>query len=240
MPRIIRRFVRGILFLLLLVLVVIGGALIWIDEIARRGLEDGGEHALGVQTRAKRLDVGIFAGTLTIDELNIANPEGFNTPHLLKFSSCSSDLHVPSLFSDTIDLTHFEVAGLDVNIEQGLLKNNVMLVVKHLRARAGSLEKSESPGKNVRLDRIVIRDTTVHFELPGLPTLSEDLTVNVDEIIIEDLDIGDAGLPVAELMQRVVPKILLASLEASRDKLPPDMRPMADAIRQAVEILSGI
>ena len=65
--------------------VLLGALALWLyaDALAKAGIEHGTAYALGVPATVHDVDLGLLAGTLRVDRLTVANPEGFKTPHLV-------------------------------------------------------------------------------------------------------------------------------------------------------------
>ena len=78
-----RKLLRLVLLLVVLVAVAVGVALYYVDSLAGTGIERGATYALGVPATVHEADVGLLGGTLRVDRLTVANPEGFKTPHLV-------------------------------------------------------------------------------------------------------------------------------------------------------------
>ena len=238
-----------IVLLLVLVAVVAAAALFWIDSLAARGIEKGGRYALGVETKAKGVDLSLLYGKLTMDELNIGNPAGdFETPHLMKFGRFDVDVKTRTIFSDTIELDHFTIADLDINIEESLTGGNASAVVRHVKEIADGRKPSDGDqpepsdeegagGKKVRVDRVEIGNVTVRFKVSLIGGLGRDETFQLGMIELTDVATDGSGVPVEELIRRIVPRILIAVLDKSGDKLPGDMRAATEILRKVLEAL---
>ncbi|HUU23207.1 MAG TPA: hypothetical protein VM389_11800, partial [Phycisphaerae bacterium] len=186
--------VRGIVVLLVLVIVLGIVGYILLDVIAKKGVEEGGTYALGVQTRLNSLSLSPFSGTLAMDGLNVANPAGYKSPHLMHSGTFDLEVVPSSILDDTIQVRKFELNGLSLNVEQkGLGKSNISEVLDNLK-RLGGEEKpdekkpEEEKGKKVKVDRIVIRNVSATFHLPAINPLS----VKVPEIKLENITSDNA------------------------------------------------
>lgn len=247
MARVVRKLLKLVVILLALVVIVAAAALFWIDTLAERGIEEGGKYALGVETDAEGVNLSLIYGKLTMNDLTIANPEGeFETPNLMKFGQFSMDLKTSSIFSDVIELEHFKIAELDINIEERLLGGgNARYVIQHVSDLGKGSEPSDDDddetstddrGKHVRVDHIVIGSTTVRYNV-SLPIGKRDETIELGEIVLTNVATDGTGVPIEELIRRIVPKILLEVLDQSGDKLPADMRTAMAVLRKVLEAL---
>ena len=71
----------GLGLLVLIVLLVLLGWLM-IDSLAEKAVETGAGYALGVETRVDSMNVSLLAGSVTMKDMTVANPEGFDSEHL--------------------------------------------------------------------------------------------------------------------------------------------------------------
>ena len=226
-----RKLLRIVLVLVLLVLVAAGVAWYYIDSLARTGIERGATYALGVPTTVHKADVGLLSGTLRVDRLTVANPEGFKTPHLASVKRLDLGIATGTLLEETILVSRFELDGVDLHIEQKVGKSNVSTVLDEIKKRAGEGEPAEPKpdegeqaapgGKKIKADRIVIRNVTAHLQVLPLGGKISTLDVEVPEIVLENVSSDNAeGLAVAELTRRILPAILTAVIKKGRGKLP--------------------
>ena len=221
-----RKFLRLVVVLVLLVLVAGGVLWYYIDAIAKTGVEQGATYALGVPTTLGSADVGLLGGTLRLNDLTVANPAGFKTPHLLAVRQFDLAVVTNTLMQDTIQINRFELDGVDLHIEQKAGATNMDRVLEHIKTKAGGGEpgepdEAESGGKKVVVDRIVVRNVTAHVQVLPIGGDATTLDVEVPEIILEDVASDDAqGVAVAELTRRLLPAILTAVITKGRGTIP--------------------
>jgi len=220
-----RKLLRLAVLLAILVVVVVAVGWYYIDALAKAGVERGATYALGVPTTVNGVKVGLLGGTVRIDGLNVANPEGFTTPHLMRAGRFDLAVRAGSLFSDTIEVNRFELTDLDLHIEQKLGSSNISTVLDNIKAKAGKPapegEKAEAAGKKVKADRIVVRNVSAHIQLLPVGGQASTLDVEVPEIILENVTSDEAdGVAVAELTRRLIPAILTAVIGKARDVAP--------------------
>ena len=114
-----KTILKVVLVVVLLLIIVVATLPLWISPAARKAVETGGTNAMGVKTTLAELDIGLFSGTCDLAGLNIANPEGFKTPHFMDLGSGAVALDLQTLNSDIVEIPKFELAGRDLNLEQG-------------------------------------------------------------------------------------------------------------------------
>lgn len=220
--KLVRRIVIGVV---VLVVVAVAGVWLRIDSLAKRAVERGGEFALGVPTTVDTLTLSLVGGSLRMDRLNIANPTGFGSNHLMRSGRFEMAVRPGSVLSDTIEIPMFELNGLDLNIEAKGLKTNIAAVLEHVRKLGGSGEAGQPApqqqtrgGKKVRVNRVVIRDVVAHVVLPG----GRPLTVKVPTIELNNVS-SDKPIDVAELIGRLMPAIVAAVLEQGKEIIPAEL-----------------
>ena len=213
----------AIILVIVLVIVLVG--LIMIDSIAKAGLEKGARYALGVDTRVDKVGLSLLRGRLSIDGLNLSNPEGFSAAHLMRSGRFDLELKPSSAFSDTIVLNRFELDGLDINIEQKVGQSNISKVADNLRKfdtkEKQKGEATKTKGKKVKVDKIRITNVVAHFYL--LPQLSPagPITVKIPEIELSNVSSDQAeGVVVAQLFSRIVPAVLASVVQGAKGIVP--------------------
>jgi len=238
--------------LVVLVVVIIAAVLIawWqIDRIVKAGVERGGTYALQVDTTVDTVSLSLLGGTLMMDGLQVANPEGYKTPYMIRSGRFDLAVDTGSVMGDTVQVNKFEIDGLDIYIEQKLGGSNVKAVMKNLERFEGSggepPEEGKAPepapgkGKNVQVDRIVIRNVVAHVQLLPVAGKASTVTVEVPEIVLEGVTSDNAaGVAVPELVARVVPAILMAVVKKGGDVLPGDFaKDLSGSIVQTADAL---
>ena len=79
------KWIVGAFVVVVVVLVVV--VFLWIDHLAKMGIEKGSTYALGVDTTVDSVDIGILAGRSELSGLTVSNPKGFQTSHFLSLGN---------------------------------------------------------------------------------------------------------------------------------------------------------
>jgi len=214
-----KKIILGIVLLLVIVLVAIWAM---IDGIAKVSVQGGGKYALGVDTRVDDISVSLLKGQVTMDTLNIANPEGYKTDHLMKSGHFEVSLETGSLFTGTVVLPELTLDGLDINIEQKQLgKTNVSEVMDHAK-RLSSDDEKKKGGKKVKIDTVVIKNVVAHVQIVPM---GGTVTVKVPTLELKNVTPEDSkGIIVGELLQRLFAAVLASVLENGKDVIPAGLR----------------
>jgi hypothetical protein len=128
--RLVRKIVIGVVVLLVVVVV---GAWVMIDSLAKHAVQQGGEYALGVPTTVDTLTLSLLGGSLRMDTLNVANPAGYKGAHLMRTGKFNLAVDTGSVFGDTVRIPTLELDGLDLIIEPKGLKNNVEEILDNVK-----------------------------------------------------------------------------------------------------------
>ena len=195
---------------LVIVLIVVVGVIFWqINSLAKAAIEKGGTYALGVPTAIEDIDISLFGGSVAVDVLNIANPQGFESPHLLQNRHFGLEIEGGSVFSDTIKVPLIELDGLDVYLEKNKDgQNNFSAILENLeKFKSGESEQAEEQeeGKKFIVDKIALTNITAHVDMPVLGMQ----TFKIDRIELNDVTKDNAkGVAMEELAARIMPAIM--------------------------------
>ena len=230
----------GILIVIALLLAV---AWLSIDYLAKAGIEAGGTYALGVKTTVDSVSLGLLSGQARVNDLAIANPEGFKTPHLMKAGRIEVGVNTGSLLGDTIQVDKFEIDGLDLNLEQKVGATNISALLDNIKKAGGgqqapaSKDAKESGGRKVKVDQIRITNVVAHVQVLPIGGGATTLELKIPEIILKDVTQDNAaGVAVPELMRRLVPAILAAVVEKCKGAIPDaDLKQFGSGLGKVVE-----
>ncbi|MBN2583161.1 MAG: hypothetical protein JXL80_08835 [Planctomycetes bacterium] len=223
-----KKLVRLLVAVVVVLAVAVGLAWYFVDSLAKKGIEKGATYALQVQTTVDKVSLSLLNGSMTMDGLTVANPEGYETAHLIKSGRFDLQVDPGTLLSKTVHVTKFTLDGLDMNIEQkGLGKSNVSQIMENLKRFESPDAKpkdSEPSGKKVAVDEIVIENVVAHVQLLPIGGKASTVKVEVPKIVLNDVTSDNAqGVAISELTARLLPAILNAVLEKGGDIIPGDL-----------------
>ena len=224
--------------LIVLVIVAVLVVYLMIDGLAKVAVEEGATYALDVDTSLDSAHVGLLTGSCSLSGLNVANPEGYQTPRLMNVGDIRLDVVPKSLLSDTVQVRRFEIDAVEIYVEQKGVKSNVAVILDNLKRLAKEDEEApEQEGKRFLIDRILI--TNVQAKLKLLPIGGEDRTfdVAIPRIEVENVTSDNAkGVAISQIVTKVVPAILLAVVKEAGDLLPAGL---ADGLKSGLGDLAG-
>jgi uncharacterized protein involved in outer membrane biogenesis len=224
-----KRIKRLVMAVVAVVILVVVGAVIWTDQLAKAGVEAGGTFAFGVPTKLDSASIGILTGRSKLSRLGIANPDGFETPHLLHLDDAVVAVSLGSLTSDTIEIPEFSLTGIDVNLERKGGSANFSKVLDNL-GRFESSRKEPQPqqtdgdGKKFIIREILIKDIKVNMALLPIGGAATRMTVPIEELRLKDVGSGTAGGAVlGQVAGTVLKAIILAAVEKGGAAIPSEL-----------------
>lgn len=236
---------------IVVVLVIVGaGAMIFIDSIARRGIEQGSSYALAVPTSLQSADVGIFSGTFDMDGLTISNPQGFDAPHFLRLGEGGVQVSLNSLRSDLVNLPTLRLSDLDIHVQQVGGRSNIGAILENLKrfesseqpgAQEPSGDQTPAGGKRFIVEELRIENVRVHVD--SAPLGGEGLKVDLDVPPIVMKGIGSdtgKGVLLGELADIVVKALVGAIRDAGQGVIPGELLTQIDTGMADLQSLSSI
>lgn len=230
----------AIVFVVLLIVVV--GVVFYvasnIDSIAETALEEGGTYAMGVPTEVESVSVSLMGGTLGINGMTIANPQGFESKYLMNFNEFGVGVETGSLFEDVVVVPEIKMDGLVVNLEKKDGKSNVDVITENIEKVTGPGAEpkpgSDEPGKKVFVKKIVLTNITANVQAP----IIGKVTVNVPELTLNDVS-SEEGVEVSELIKRIWPAILAGIVNAGGESLGAFGKDLAGNVGKLAGALGG-
>ena len=214
--------------LLLLLVVFAGvGVVFYSDTIVKKGIEKGGETALGMPTRVEDINLSLLGGEATMTNLNIANPAGFAAAQFLELGHADIALSLNSLLSDKVMIPRIEMSGIRVNLEQRDGRNNINPLLERARHRAGDKDRpADSPpgqtrddGKKFIVSYFSLDNVQVNANLDVLGR-SSSLNLVLPKIELRNLGAQEQGLTMPELVEKIV-RVILTTAQDSSGQLSP-------------------
>ncbi len=219
--KLVWKILLGVVIVLILAVVL---AIVFINQIARSGVQFAATRALGVQTTLGSLHIGILSGHVSMGNLAVANPANmqFTTPDFLALKSGSVDVSLGSLLGNTVVVPHLELDGLSINLEKNKDgQANYDVILAHMKSQESTSAQpaSQKPGKKFVIKELVIKNLSVQAQMP---LTSASMPVKVDEIVLHDVGSG-GNMNMSEVAGVVVKASLASALSVGKDILPSDI-----------------
>jgi uncharacterized protein involved in outer membrane biogenesis len=227
-----------LLLAIVLVFVAVFGALFYVDSIARKAVEEGGSYALGVATQVQKVHVGVIAGQVSLENLTVANPPGFDGPRFLKLGSGSVEVSLATLTKTRVVLPQLLLEAVELSLEKkGGAQANYEVILANLKR----LESSDKPaastgeGKKFIVQEVIIRDINVDTNL--LPLGGKATAIELDLPEIRFTYDSEEGLPMSYLSSLILKAVLKAVVDKAGGLLP---REIIGGLDQGLAVLGDV
>ena len=196
----------------LLIVLLLVGAYVFVDHIAKLAVEKGGTQAMGVPTSLKSITLKPVRGEGSIEGLEISNPTGFKTPYFMSLSKGDASLDVGSVLKDQVVMKKISLSGIELYLEKTKEGANYKVILENMKK--GEQAPKEEGGKKFLVEQVLVTDIRVHADVSTLGLKVSTLDIKIDEIKLENVgsDTG-SGVIMSELMGTIVKAVLVAVLE---------------------------
>src|SRR5688500_15514367 len=244
--------------LVVLALVVIGALAVYfnLNRIVRRTVEVQATDSLTLQTKVGGARLALFGGALTLDDLTIASPEGYNAPHMLVLDSGSVDVSYGELRGDPVRIDSLTLHKPRLVIEQSNGKFNFQVLSER---GSQTPQDSGSPSDGERQEGELIRVIVEKLKIenaavvlrPGLPGLDQEIVVDVPTIELTDVGTANGSKNGAAIKDVVMEVIAALAAKSGNANIPEQLQKqlqqgaeqalsrVKDEARKQVESLTG-
>ncbi|WP_321367095.1 hypothetical protein [uncultured Desulfuromusa sp.] len=212
--------------LLVVVVIVVAGAFYYVDVIAKKAIEQGGELALGVPTNLDAIHISLLGGEASLNGLNIANPAGFKAQTFMGLGQGEFAVSLGSLMGDTVRIPRVSLSQIRINLEQMGKKNNIDPILsrtKSLSSSKGGSAPASAPagqeGKKFIIEYFSLNDVQLDASLDLLGQVSK-VNLVLPKIELRNLGAKEEGLPMPELIRKVIQAVLSAAQNSSGQLSP--------------------
>ncbi|MBL4701548.1 MAG: AsmA family protein [Phycisphaeraceae bacterium] len=251
MIKLIKRLVIFVVAVLLLIAVGVGVLFFYIDNIAKTGIEKGGQYALGVPTELESINISIFSGKCDLNNLRIANPAGFEFAHFMKINKGEFALDTTTLRSDVIAIDKLHFTGVELSIEKIKSGANYQVILDNLQKTMASDSQTDKPsedtsggdsggGKGFVIRDILIEDISVNINMDALGLgAAVKKTIRLKEPI-HLTNVGsaeDAGAQMSTVIAQLVQTMLAEIIRQGGGLIPADI---AGELGKGLESIKGL
>ncbi len=141
---------KKLLYIVLALLVlVIGGVVLLVnnlDSLVRRAIEVAGTSALGTEVSVGRVNLDLAAGSATLADISIANPEGFSNEDMIRFDELQLAIDLASLNTDVVRITSVRSVNPFLLYEMQGTRSNIDALRERLSAATASSNTTAATG----------------------------------------------------------------------------------------------
>jgi len=210
--------ITGVVILIVLAVVLIS---LFGNRAVKVGIEQGARHALKVGVRLDNAALSIFGGTLSMDNLVVDNPEGYEHPNLLTLEHGSMAVNIGSLLSDTVEMEKIQLDNISLTLEQKGLTSNLQEIINNL-PKSDAPPPEDKSSKNLRIKELHINGVRVNAKLLPIPGRADTVSLRLSPITLTDIG-TDEKIDAAQLTGIILAAIAGGIIEEGKDMLPMDM-----------------
>ncbi len=181
-----------------------------LDRIVKAAIEQFGSDATGTAVRVGSVKIDLAKGKGIVSGLTVANPPGFNSPHIFRLESIGITIEPRTAVSAVIVIDEVHLTGPRVAYEWNEKgQTNVDLIRKNISS-AGPAKPAEQKStrgreKKLRIKKLVIENGTVEVHIAGLSDKTRTATLN--RIELHDIG-GQSGSTPDQVAKQVITAIL--------------------------------
>jgi len=187
------------------------------NMIVKKAIEAGGDYALGVKTSLGSAGLNLGAGSLTLSNYVIDNPEGFTTDHFMTMRKAVLDVASGSIFDQELVIDSLIIDGVHLNFEQNADKGNYLAIMEHVK-KVDLGESSES-NQAIRILKASIHDVSVDAALTLPGDNHYDKSFTLDDITLENIGGADGG-SIGEITAEIIREIISRAKTMGKNQLP--------------------
>jgi uncharacterized protein involved in outer membrane biogenesis len=194
-----------------LVAVLLGVAALCGGRMVCQGVNAFGPQVLGVPVTLEGATFRPLAGTIKLRNLQVGNPQGFNTPALFDLGAVNLELNSRSLFSDTIVIHKVEVVAPHITYEKSLRGSNISALMKQLQGAekkaaeqpaAAKTPAQPGPAKKVVIEELVVSDPALNVSITAAG--GHYVPVKLGRVEIKDIGKEHGGATFADALAIVI------------------------------------
>ncbi|MEI8197021.1 MAG: hypothetical protein WCI73_14070 [Phycisphaerae bacterium] len=144
-----------------------------LNTALRREIRITAEASLGQKVALNAATLRWRTGILVLNDFQIQNPPGYALPNCLAVRQCDLDIYPLSLASDTVNIDDITIDGLQLAMEQDVIRNNIQEVLAGIK-RIKAAHPADR-GKQLNIVRLRLTNTQLLISLRLLPGVKPDV-----------------------------------------------------------------
>ena len=210
------------LFLLVVVILAVGGALFFVagnlDDTIHDAIETTGSEMMGEPVEVEAVTLSLTDGSGEITGLTIANPEGYTDPYAFRIQKIRLQIDVASTASSPKRIKEFTLVQPEMYIEVTAEDEvNFEVLATNLENNIPEASPQEAPAEEESPEETLLAIDLLRIEGAKLTLRHPELEGGVKEVVLPDSVVrnvgGETGLTGSELSLMIVEKVTEESLE---------------------------
>lgn len=184
---------RTLLIILGLVVVLVGGGIVYVatqgGSILRQGVEDYGPDVVGAPVTLSGVGLNVFSGSAALRGFTIGTPDGFTADKTLSVDRVAIDVDPTSLLGDTIRIREIAIDAPQIFVEPKRNgSTNLTAIQKNIEEFTGpSTTEAEASTTKLIIERFVLSDAVLGF-------VGEDLGLSDQTLELADIELTGIGV----------------------------------------------
>ncbi len=223
-----KSLVKTVVVVAFLVAIALVALVTFADRLVKRGVEEGGTYALGVETTLTGVGLDLRQGQVDLSGLRVANPEGYPDPHLLTVQSMRLVVPPRNLLAEIVEVELLSLDDATITLDRREGRTNFEQILENLERFEGDAPPAEAPEdpKRFRIRKLRLEGLRAHIDLglSGAVQQAGEIDVALAPIEIDNLGTESDGLSVPELARTIITVLLQSSIEAGGANIPAEIR----------------
>lgn len=231
--------VRSALALVAVLILALGGLYVYRNSLLRSAVESQANSSLGVKTTLGAAHLGLFGGTLDLDDLKIASPAGYKADHMFTLNGLDLGVNYSDLRKDPVRVGKITIDKPKAVIEYADGKFNFQALMDQLGGGAQPKpdDKQSQPVKMI-IDELTVKDATVEVRHPLIPN---PITVPIPSVTLKQIGNGDGAQNGAAIKDVVGATMSALAASAANSPQLKDLSQLTDQLKaQAQQALSKV
>lgn len=207
----------GVLVILLVVALV--ACVIYIDSVARSGVEYAATRALGVQTTVGSMDVSILGSRVEMENLVVQNPQGYDAKNFIELDTGEVAVTLATLTKKQVVIPTLHLDGLEMHLEKKAGKANYQVIMDNLALEPVPPEDA----KQYVINDLLLTNITVHANLLPVGGQLTQKSVIIPRIELRDVGSENAGGVALEKLTGIIIQAVMEGVIKNAGDLPVDL-----------------
>ena len=216
-------------------LLIVGGAMFTIDSIARSAIETGLETGLGVPAEVGSVRLRLWRGSFRMHDLEIPNPEGYAADHFLKLGTAETTLSYRALREGDVVLKRLVLSDLELDLEWQGRRANYDAILDGIEGSPDESADSSTTETRFIIDELVIQNVVARLRLGSLGVQE----VKLSELRLQGVGRKAGGISMGAVAQRVVKRLLVAVMQQGKTLGPEFSGKLGSGLEQVRGLGSG-
>ena len=178
--------------------------------IVKTAASVGGPKALGVPVSVGDVKLNPLAGSLTVSQVKVGNPQGYSDKDAFAVDYVEVGLNMRSLMSDTIVVRKIQIDAPAISYESKDGKSNFDAMMANAKKASEEekkqTDKEKKPGKKVVIEEFSLKNAKVSFS-SGM-TMGKALTIPLPSVTVRDIGKSSGGASAVDALTEVINGIL--------------------------------